>query len=105
MEPTETDRDFPKSAGILIGLGLGGFFDGIVLHQLLQWRHMLTSFGYPADNVRNLEINIVGRYFHSSTYFLIWGALMLAGGWFLLKGGEQETPDERAIHLQVKLNR
>jgi hypothetical protein len=29
---------------------------------------------------------------------------MLAGGWFLLKGGEQETP-ERAIHLQVKLNR
>jgi hypothetical protein len=29
---------------------------------------------------------------------------MLAGGWFLLKGGEQETP-ERAIHRQVKLNR
>jgi uncharacterized membrane protein len=106
MEPTETDRDFPKSAGILFGLGLGGFFDGIVLHQLLQWHHMLTSFGYPADNVRNLEINILwDGIFYSSTYFLIWGALMLAGGWFLLKGGEQETPDERAIHLQVKLNR
>jgi len=106
MEPTETDRDFPKSAGILFGLGLGGFFDGIVLHQLLQWHHMLTSFGYPADNVRNLEINTLwDGIFHSSTYFLIWGALMLVGGWFLLKGGEQETPDERAIHLQVKLNR
>ena len=175
MEPTETDRDFPKSAGILFGLGLSGFFDGIVLHQLLQWHHMLTSFGYPADNVRNLEINTLwDGIFHSSTYifvllgliilwrrahrthvrwsgkllagtmligfgifnlvegivdhhllgihhvnetvpqsqwiywdlgFLIWGALMLVGGWFLLKGGEQETPDERAIHLQVKLNR
>jgi uncharacterized membrane protein len=105
MEFTETDRDFPKSAGILFGLGLGGFFDGIVLHQLLQWHHMLTSFGYPADNVRNLEINTLwDGIFHSSTYFLIWGALMLAGGWFLLKGGEQETP-ERAIHRQVKLNR
>ena len=57
MELTEIDSDFPKSAGILFGLGLGGFFDGIVLHQLLQRHHMLTSFGYPADNVRNLEIN------------------------------------------------
>ena len=85
--------------------GLGGFFDGIVLHQLLQWHHMLTSFCYPADNVRNLEINTLwDGISHSSTYFLIWGALMLAGGWFLLKGGEQETP-ERAIHRQVKLNR
>jgi uncharacterized membrane protein len=34
---------FPISAGNLFGLGLGGFFDGIVLHQVLQWRHMLTD--------------------------------------------------------------
>lgn len=27
---------FPIAAGILFGLGLGGFFDGIVLHQILQ---------------------------------------------------------------------
>ena len=54
MEPVETDREFPKSAGILFGLGLGGFFAGIVLHQLLQRHHRLTSFGYPADNVRNV---------------------------------------------------
>ena len=25
------DRSFPLSAGLLFGLGLGGFFDGIVL--------------------------------------------------------------------------
>jgi uncharacterized membrane protein len=25
-----------------MGLGLGGFLDGIVLHQVLQWHHMLT---------------------------------------------------------------
>jgi len=23
--------------GVLIGIGLGGFVDGIVLHQVLQW--------------------------------------------------------------------
>ena len=32
---------FPVSGGIFFGLGLGGFFDGIALHQLLQWHHML----------------------------------------------------------------
>jgi uncharacterized membrane protein len=26
---------FPLGAGILLGVGLGGFFDGIVLHQIL----------------------------------------------------------------------
>lgn len=28
-------------AGLVIGLGIGGFFDGIVLHQILQWHHMV----------------------------------------------------------------
>jgi uncharacterized membrane protein len=32
-------RRFPTAAGIFLGLGLGGFFDGIVLHQILQWHH------------------------------------------------------------------
>ncbi len=41
-----------------LGVGLGGFFDGIVLHQILQWHHMLTSTGdYPATTVRGLEVN------------------------------------------------
>ena len=53
----ENPRQFPLSAGILFGLGLGGFFDGIVLHQVLQWHHMLTSAGYPPDSLENLEIN------------------------------------------------
>ena len=53
------DASFPVAAGILFGLGLGGFFDGIVLHQILQWHHMLTSAGYPADSVRNLRINML----------------------------------------------
>ncbi|HLL49293.1 MAG TPA: DUF2243 domain-containing protein, partial [Thermomicrobiales bacterium] len=32
-----------RNAGILLGLGLGGFFDGIVLHQLLQWHHLVSN--------------------------------------------------------------
>jgi uncharacterized membrane protein len=73
-------RDFPISAGILLGLGLGGFFDGIVLHQVLQWHHMLTSAGYPADSVPNLEINTLwDGLFHVSTYIFV--ALGLAILW------------------------
>jgi uncharacterized membrane protein len=44
--------------GVLLGIGLGGFLDGIVLHQVLQWHHMLTSHGdYPATTVAGLETN------------------------------------------------
>jgi uncharacterized membrane protein len=72
-------KDFPTSAGILLGLGMGGFFDGIVLHQLLQWHHMLTSAGYPADSVPNLEVNTFwDGLFHASTYvFVLLGLLVL----------------------------
>lgn len=63
---------FPISAGILLGLGLGGFFDGIVLHQVLQWHHMLTSAGYPADSVPNLELNTLwDGLFHAATYLFV----------------------------------
>jgi uncharacterized membrane protein len=69
---------FPTSAGILFGLGLGGFFDGIVLHQILQWHHMVTSAGYPADSVANLKINTLwDGVFHASTYAFVVAALVL----------------------------
>ena len=70
---------FPVAAGILLGLGLGGFFDGIVLHQLLQWHHMATSAGYPADSVENLKINtLFDGLFHAGTYvFVVLGLIML----------------------------
>jgi uncharacterized membrane protein len=73
------EQDFPKSAGILLGLGLGGFFDGIILHQVLQWHHMLTSAGYPADSVANLEFNTLwDGIFHLSTYvFVVLGLIIL----------------------------
>jgi uncharacterized membrane protein len=29
--------------GLLLGFSLGGFFDGILLHQVLQWHHLLSN--------------------------------------------------------------
>jgi uncharacterized membrane protein len=76
---TPEEHNFPISAGLLFGLGLGGFFDGIVLHQVLQWHHMLTSAGYPANSVPNLEVNTLwDGFFHLSTYiFVVLGLLIL----------------------------
>jgi uncharacterized membrane protein len=69
---------FPMSAGILLGLGLGGFFDGIVLHQLLQWHHMLTSAGYPPDSVANLQFNtLFDGLFHAGTYVAVVAGLLV----------------------------
>ncbi|WP_433455368.1 DUF2243 domain-containing protein [Streptomyces sp. CA-142005] len=53
--------------GIILGVGLGGFVDGILLHQLLQWHHMLTSTDhdhigvkyYDPHTASGLEMNTV----------------------------------------------
>jgi uncharacterized membrane protein len=34
-----------RLSGLLLGVGLGGFIDGIVMHQILQWHHVLTATG------------------------------------------------------------
>jgi uncharacterized membrane protein len=71
------DDGFPFASGIFFGLGLGGFFDGIVLHQLLQWHHMLSSW-YPADTLENLRLNTLwDGIFHSLTYVFVVIALYL----------------------------
>jgi uncharacterized membrane protein len=78
-----------RNAGILLGLGLGGFFDGIVLHQILQWHHMFSSVDrWSEPTVRNLEVNTLGDgLFHAATYVftaaglaLLWAALRRPNG-------------------------
>lgn len=58
------------AAGILLGLGLGGFFDGIVLHQILQWHHMVSNVAaYPVTTISGLEANtLADGLFHATTY-------------------------------------
>ena len=56
--------------GLLLGVGLGGFVDGIVLHQILQWHHMLSSTGeYPVTTIAGLEANtLADGLFHAFTW-------------------------------------
>jgi uncharacterized membrane protein len=58
------------SAGVLLGTGLGGFLDGIVLHQLLQWHNMLSSRLPPTDLVA-MKVNMFwDGLFHAFTWLV-----------------------------------
>jgi uncharacterized membrane protein len=64
----------------LFGVGLGGFVDGIVLHQILQWHHMIsdTTEG-PMDTVAGLEKNtLADGLFHLFAFLVVLVALVLA---------------------------
>jgi uncharacterized membrane protein len=59
-------------SGLLYGLGFGGFVDGIVLHQVLQWHHMVSSTrDAPMTTVSGLELNtLADGLFHLATFAL-----------------------------------
>jgi uncharacterized membrane protein len=72
--------------GVLLGVGLGGFVDGIVLHQVLQWHHLLSSAetsrldigSFPVDTVRGLEVNTLwDGLFHALTWLAVLAGVAL----------------------------
>src|SRR5688500_13562912 len=66
------------------GVGLSGFFDGILLHQVLQWHHVLSLA--PGEDLRDLRAQIVADgLFHVAMYlitatglWLLWRARAIA---------------------------
>ena len=68
-------------AGILLGVGLGGFVDGIALHQIAQWHNMLSA-RLPPHTMENMRVNMLwDGLFHALTWvvtviglFTLWGA-------------------------------
>ena len=69
--------------GLALGVGLGGFVDGIVLHQILQWHHMVTAqdrhAAFPAATVRSLEENTLwdGLFHVVAWLFVVIGVALL----------------------------
>jgi uncharacterized membrane protein len=57
-------------AGILIGIGMAGFVDGIVLHQIAQWHHMLSNL-VPPHMIDNIRVNMTwDGLFHALTWIV-----------------------------------
>ncbi len=84
---------------VLLGIGFGGFIDGILLHQILQWHHMVSADGCcPTTSVEGLKDNtLADGVFHAGTWaitlvgslvaFRAWRAGDLAPPWLRHAGG------------------
>ncbi|MFF5172926.1 DUF2243 domain-containing protein [Micromonospora sp. NPDC000089] len=86
MAGTTIDGADIRLPAVILGVGLGGFVDGIVLHQVLQWHHMLSSTGsdhigvkaYPVDTVPGLRMNTLwDGLFHVVTWVAVLAGLAL----------------------------
>jgi uncharacterized membrane protein len=68
----------PRVPALLLGVGLGGFVDGIVLHQILQWHHMISSTAdHPVTTVAGLQANtFADGLFHLGTWLVLTAGLV-----------------------------
>ncbi|MFD3166791.1 DUF2243 domain-containing protein [Herpetosiphon sp. NSE202] len=60
---------------ILLGVALGGMVDGIVLHQVLQWHHMVSHADPSVSQFKSMVW--ADGLFHGTTYLL----LLISGFW------------------------
>ena len=69
-----TDRQWIW-AGAILGFALGGFFDGILLHQILQWHHLLSL----VPGIGDLRAQVMwDGVFHALMYVALLAAVVLA---------------------------
>ena len=66
---------------LVLGIGLGAFLDGIVLHQVLQWHHLVSTYT-PATTLEALEVNT----FWDGVFHLVSWAVVLLGLLWLWTG-------------------
>jgi uncharacterized membrane protein len=56
------------TAGVLLGIGLGGFVDGILFHQILQTHNMMSG-RIPVTDLVSAKTNMVwDGFFHASVW-------------------------------------
>ena len=63
---------------LLMGFGLFNVVEGLINHQILGIHHVN-------------ETVLREQWIYWDLGFLVWGALMLAGGWVLLRRGQRKT--------------
>jgi uncharacterized membrane protein len=82
-------QGLPRSsrAGILLGVGLGGFIDGILLHQIIHW-HNMASAVVPPTTIHGIQQNMRwDGLFHA----LVW-VFTVTGVYWLLHDARRGAP-------------
>ena len=89
-----------RRAGITLGVGMGGFVDGIVLHQILGWHNMGSSV-VPPTTMDAMRRNMTwDGLFHAGVWLIT-----LVGIYLLLADGRRGAllPSARAFTGQLLL--
>lgn len=72
-----------STTAMILGIGIGGFIDGIVLHQILQWHEMLSN-KIPPTNYLGKTVNMFwDGIFHAFTLLVVLVGIVLL--WKLLQ--------------------
>src|ERR1700712_617091 len=82
VQPSASHR-----AGVTLGIGMGGFVDGILLHQILEWHNMGSSILPPVTMDAMRQNMIWDGYFHAA----VW-AITVAGIYLLLHDARRRAP-------------
>jgi uncharacterized membrane protein len=100
MSASHHRRRVSRAPGIVLGLGLGGFADGIFLHQILQW-HNMGSARLPPVTMQAMKQNMV---WDGLFHLAVW-ATTIAGVFLLLRAGRGgwPLPGFRALSGQLLL--
>jgi uncharacterized membrane protein len=128
MSSTTLDHPHPASVrrrlgwgAFWLGWGLGGFFDGILLHQILQWHHLLSGVA-PDETAADLRFQVLADgVFHLVNYglallglWLLWsartgldtpGSARRVGGLALIGFGIWHAVDAVLVHWILGLHR
>lgn len=76
-----------RRAGLTLGIGLGGFVDGILLHQILEWHNMGSSVLPPTTMAAMRQNMIWDGWFHAA----VW-TITLVGVYLLLADARRGAP-------------
>jgi uncharacterized membrane protein len=77
MQSARSSSRTSRTPGIVLGLGFGGFIDGIALHQIAQW-HNMGSAVLPPMTMEAMKQNMAwDGWFHAATLILCIGGVFL----------------------------
>jgi uncharacterized membrane protein len=76
-------------AGLVLGMGFGGFADGIILHQILGWHHFIcySANCYPTSIAQLQRENTQDGFFHLALWLVV-----LVGTAMLFRAGGRPAP-------------
>jgi uncharacterized membrane protein len=111
------DGGLVRGPAVVAGFGLGAFLDGIVLHQILQWHHLVVEYR-SADDLAGLERNTLwDGVFHLASWAVVLVGILWTvhrrahlpvvglrrfSGWLLVGWGSFNVVDQVVFHMLLE---